>query len=246
MKKTIILTFIMIVILWEYLVSLLSIPIYLLPPPSGILAVMIENYRYLLQDFIITMFESVVGFILAIIMSILFVMLISNSRTMSVTIMPFLIGLKAIPIIAIAPLLVIWFGNGVVGKAIMSAIISFFPIVVNLIRGLNSSPIEQIELLKSLGANKYKILLIARIPNALPYFISGLKISSTLSVVGAIVGETVGANKGLGHLLIVATMRVNTEMIFAGIILASVLGIVFYYSIEIIESKAIFWGKTND
>ena len=244
-KFKFVILFLFTILIWAGVVKLFSIPAYLIPSPFSVLTAIIENFKGLFLDTFVTGTESLVGFIIATIVSIFSAVLFSSNKLASSFIMPFLIGLKAIPIIAIAPLLVLWFGNEFLSKALMAAIISFFPIVVNLVRGLRDVPHEEIELLESMAASNYQIFKYLRVPNSLPYLLSGLKIASTLSVVGAIVGETVGANRGIGHLIIVASLRIETELVFCGIIFASLLGVAFYYSIEFFEKKLVFWRDTD-
>jgi NitT/TauT family transport system permease protein len=161
-------------------------------------------------------------------------------------VMPYLIGLKAVPLIAIAPLLVIWLGNGFISKAVMAATICFFPIVVNLTRGLREVPEEQMDLMKSLGASGTQIFFTVRVPNSLPFLFAALKITSTLSVVGAVVAEFSGANQGVGYAIMVAALRTDTPLMFTGIILASLLGMLLYYAIEFIEPFFVKWEMKDE
>ncbi|QQS34765.1 MAG: ABC transporter permease [Ignavibacteriales bacterium] len=248
MKDKIIVIFLvaLILVLWEATINIFKIPPYLIPPLREIINAIITNFESLIYDTLVTAFESLLGFLIAGILSTIVAIYITYSKTASRIILPFLIGLKAIPLIAIAPLLILWFGIDIFSKAIMAAIISFFPIVVNLIRGLKDVDHEHIELLKSFSATNFQIFKYLRVPNALPFFMAGLKIASTLSVVGAIVGETVGASEGIGHLILVSSLRIETAMVFAGILFASILGIIFYYSINTIEKRFIFWRNLND
>lgn len=231
---------------WELLVSAWQMPQYLLPAPSAIWQVLAKNTGTLSFDIAITGLESIVGFGFAILFASGAAIIFAHSRTMYDTLMPYLIGLKAVPIIAIAPLLVIWLGNGFISKAVMSATICFFPIVVNLTRGLRDVPEDQIDLMKSLSANRTQLFLMVRVPNSLPYLFAALKIASTLSVVGAIVAEFAGANRGIGYVILVAALRIETPLLFCGILLASLLGVLLYYAFEFIESRVVFWGATNE
>lgn len=234
------------IVLWELLVTAYKVPQYLFPAPSAIWQGFLKSYWSLTYDVIITAVESLVGFIVSIVFAGGIAIFFSHSRTVHDTFMPYLIGLKAVPIIAIAPLLVIWMGNGFLSKAVMVATICFFPIVVNLTRGFREIPEDQIDLFKSLGANRSQIFLMVRVPNALPYLFAALKIASTLSVVGAIVAEFAGANQGIGYVILVAALRIDTPLLFCGIILASVLGLLLYYGLELIESRVLFWEKSNE
>lgn len=232
--------------IWELLVARLNVPQYLLPAPSAIWGEFVRRPSGLLYDFYITGAEAVAGFAIALLFAGTVAVLFAHSRVVYDSVMPYLIGLKAVPIIAIAPLLVIWLGNGFISKAVMAATICFFPIVVNLTRGLRKIPDEQLELLKSLGATRLQIFLTVRVPNSLPFLFAALKIASTLSVVGAIVAEFSGANQGIGYAILVAALRTDTPLMFTGIILASLQGMLLYYTIEFIEPFFVKWEVKDE
>lgn len=232
--------------LWELIIFVTKIPQYLFPSPSSIFTIFIKHIGSLSLDLMITGLESFVGFIIAIIFAGGISILFTYSKRLYNVFMPFLIGIKAVPLIAIAPLLVLWLGNGFLSKAVMASTICFFPIVVNLTRGFRDIPEDQVELMISLSANKSQIFKMIRLPNSLPYFFAALKITSTLSVVGAIVAEFAGANQGIGYVILVAALRIDTPLLFCGIILASLLGLVFYYVLEFIEERVVFWRSINE
>ena len=231
---------------WELIVTGWSIPQYLLPAPSAVLGEFARRPWGLLYDFYVTGAEAIVGFAIAIAFASTVAIIFSHSRVIYDSVMPYLIGLKAVPLIAIAPLLVIWLGNGFISKAVMAATICFFPIVVNLTRGLREVPEEQLDLMKSLGASRTQIFLTVRVPNSLPFLFAALKITSTLSVVGAVVAEFSGANQGVGYAILVAALRTDTPLMFAGIILASLLGTLLYYTIEFIEPFFVKWDAKDE
>jgi NitT/TauT family transport system permease protein len=231
---------------WELLVTSWSIPQYLLPAPSAVLGEFARRPWGLLYDFYITGAEAVAGFAIAVIFASTVAVIFSHSRVIYDSVMPYLIGLKAVPLIAIAPLLVIWLGNGFISKAVMAATICFFPIVVNLTRGLREVPEEQMDLMKSLGASGTQIFFTVRVPNSLPFLFAALKITSTLSVVGAVVAEFSGANQGVGYAIMVAALRTDTPLMFTGIILASLLGMLLYYTIEFIEPFFVKWEMKDE
>ncbi len=236
---------VLVILSWEGSVYFFSIKEYLLPAPSVVLQEMFRHFGSLGMDLLYTTLEALTGFILAVIFSFLLAVIFAHSRTLYSSSMPFLIALKAVPIVAMAPLLVLWLGNGFVSKATMAAVICFFPIVVNLTRGLTGIPDEHLRLMQSLSASKWQVLTTIRLPNSLPYFFAALKIASTLSVVGAIVAEFSGANKGIGYVILVSALRIETPLLFCGILLASLLGVVLYYAIEMAERKLIYW-EVND
>lgn len=236
---------VLIVLAWEGTVRLFEVKQYLLPAPSDVFMELWEFKASLVVDTLYTAWESFLGFGIALFFAFWFALFFANSRLFYESTMPLLISLKAVPIIAMAPLLILWLGNGVLSKSVMSALICFFPIVVNLTKGLNTVPEEHLKLMKSLSASRLQIFIKIRLPNSMPYLFSALKVASTLSVVGAIVAEFSGANKGIGYVILVAALRIETPMLFCGIFLASALGVLFYYAIETIESRVVFWEKTE-
>lgn len=240
------LTIILLIIgLWEVCTQFLPIKEYLLPSPSAVCKELLSNFSSLLSDFIYTATEAISGFLLAAFFSFFFSVSFVHSKFLKDTSMPFLIGLKAVPVIAMAPLLILWLGNGFMSKATMAAVICFFPIVVNLTRGLTAIPDEHLRLMRSLSASWWQVLIKIRIPNSMPYFFASLKIATTLSVVGAIVAEFSGANKGIGYVILVAALRIETPLLFCGILLASILGIMLYYGIVFVENKFVYWENID-
>lgn len=240
-----IIMFIAILVLWELIIILFKVPNYLVPAPHAIVLKAIELKFSLLKDTAITLFESVLGFILGCSIGILIAIGFVHSRTLELSIYPYAIALKSIPIIAIAPLLILWFGNGILAKIIVSALICFFPAIVNTVKGLKAVDENALDLFRSLSATRRQIFLMLRLPNSLPYIFSALKISSTFSIVGAIVGEFAGADKGLGFFILQSSYWLRTTEMFVGIIIISVAGILFFGSIGILERIFLKWHKTD-
>ena len=149
--------------------------------------------------------------------------------------------LQTVPIVAIAPLLTIWFGFTLVPKVVIAAIICFFPVLVNTTRGLRSVSGQALELMNVLSARKRQIFWRLRVPSSLPYVFAGLRVAATLSVIGAIVAEFTGSNRGIGYVIVQASYRIDTKLMFAGIALSSLGGIVFFNIIGWIEKKVLHW-----
>lgn len=236
----------LVILAWEAGVTIFQVKNYLLPAPSVVFTQLWHHKGSLAVDTLYTAGESILGFLIALVFAFGFALVFAHSRLSYDSAMPFLIGLKAVPIVAMAPLLVIWLGNGITSKSAMSALICFFPIVVNLAKGFKTIPEEHLKLMKSLSASWWQIFKKIRLPNSMPYLFSALKIASTLSVVGAIVAEFSGANNGIGWVILVAALSSDTPLVFCGIILASVLGVVFYYAIEFTEQRVVFWEGDDD
>jgi len=232
-------------VFWEIIVRVFSIPEYLIPAPSRILAeIRIESIS-LLVDLSITMMEAFLGFLIANVLGIIFAVAFVHSRLIENCIYPYAIAFKAIPLVAIAPLLVLWFGSGLMGKVVMASTISFFPILVNATIGLKSIDPEALDLMKSLSASRMQILIKLRLPIALPHIFSALKISSTLSVIGAIVAEMSGATQGIGHAIMVASYGLETPTLFAGIVSSSLGSILFFKAIAFVENKVLTWHDSS-
>lgn len=217
---------------WELLVTLLDIPPYLLPGPGDIARAAADSYQNLAVSVFTTLTEAVLGFLLSIAFGISGAVLLASSKMVERSIYPYAIVLQTIPIVAVAPIIVIWFGAGVNAIVIIAFLIGFFPMLSNTLIGLNSTDHNLKNLFYLYNASKFQTMWKLRLPAALPYIVGGLKISCTLSVIGAIVGEYIagigGGNGGLGYAITVAATRLQTPYLFACGLSASILGIGFY------------------
>ena len=238
--------FALIIAVWEFLVRVFSVPQYLLPAPSAIAADFASNINSLLFHAGVTLWEAFLGFLLANALGILVAIAFAHSKTLEKGLYPFAIALKTTPIVAMAPLLILWFGNGIASKVAAAALIAFFPAIVNTTRGLKSVDNEALDLFKSLSASKWQIFSKLRFPTALPYIFSALKISTSLAVVGAIVGEFVGANKGIGFVILVSSYHLEIVEMFSAVIAAALTGIIFFLVISFIEKRVVFWTTLDE
>ena len=228
-------------IIWELVVYLFKIPEYILPTPRTILIDIFSDIPSLLPHLWITIKEAVGGLIIASFFGIVIAIIFLYSKNVEKGGYPYIIALKTTPIIVLAPLLILWFGNGILSKIVIVALICFFPIVVNTLKGFKSVNQDFIDLFKSLNSSKSQIFLKLRFPFSMPYIFSALKISSSLAFVGAIVGEFVGANEGIGFVILVASYHLNTVRMFSGIILVALAGIALFSLIDFIEKRVIYW-----
>jgi NitT/TauT family transport system permease protein len=232
-------TFVLFMLLWQYGTQIFQIPVYLLPKPTDILQAGVENWESLRNAVMRTITSSVVGFALSVVGGVLGAILMSSSKILERSLYPYAILLQTIPVVAIAPIIVIWFGSGANAIVIIAFTIGFFPMLSNTLIGLNATDTGMLNLLKLYQASKWQIMWKIRIPAALPYIMAGLKISCTLAVVGAIVGEYIagigGGDGGLGYAITVASTRMETAYLFACGISASILGIVFFLLINTIS-----------
>ena len=233
--------FVATILLWQALDILLKIPPYILPSPTEILLEIRERYLSLLAELGWTMVEAFLGFLLGSGLAFLTAIIFVHVRLVERSIYPWAIVLQTVPIVAIAPLLTIWMGFGLTPKIAISAIICFFPMLVNSVRGLRSISPQALELMRILSASKADIFFKLRLPSSLPFVFSGLKVSSTLAVIGAIVAEFTGADRGIGYVVVAASYRIDTRLMFAAIAYSSMAGILFFYLISFLEKLLLRW-----
>ena len=221
--------------LWEVLVRVLEVPDWFLPPPSLILRELFLSIDIILGHLLTTSIEVLLGLALSVIVAINFSLLIFFFKSIEKSVYPLLIATQTIPVITISPLLLVWFGPNIFSKIIIVAIISFFPIIVNFLDGLKSADSEMIMMAKQFGASKLQIFYKIQLPYSFPYLISGLKIASVASVIGAVVGEWVGASGGLGWLIKTSSPQFLTERVFASIFVLSLLAVSLFSIFYLIE-----------
>jgi len=226
---------------WELATRYGGVSSLILPAPSRILATTIDQFPVLLHMSIVTVLEFVLGFILGVAVGVPLGALIVYARPVEMAIYPLLVAFQTIPKAAIAPILIVWLGTGMTSKVLIAFAISFFPIVVDTIIGLRSAAPETIYLARAMGATQFQIFWHVRFPNALPAIFGGLKVASTLAVIGAIVGEFVSSDEGLGYLVLVANGDLNTRLVFACVFVLTVLGLAFYFIIEALERIFVSW-----
>jgi len=218
---------------------------YLVPKPSDVLGVLSDKWSFLMRQTWVTFYETVIGFVLAVAIGLLVAVLIVYSRGMDKALYPLVLFAQVIPKIAIAPLLIVWFGLGFAPKIMLAVLIAFFPVVISGVAGLRSTDPELLDLSATMGANAWKTFRKIRFPNALPHLMAGLKVAVTLAVTGAVVGEFVGATEGLGYVLIVANGSLDAPMLFADLLLMSGIGIVLFVVVEVAEALLIPWHASR-
>lgn len=229
------------VLVWEFVVVAFEIKNYLLPGPAEVVEAGIDIAADILPNSGWTMFAVLCGYLLAVIVGIPLAIIIVLSPRAERILYPPMVATQSIPKIALAPLFLIWFGFGVFPKVAVAFLICFFPIVVDTIVGLRSIDPALIQLARSMGAPPHKIFLRLRFPGALPSMFGGLKVASALAMVGALTGEFIGSDNGLGYLLMQAQGQQETGQVFAVLFVLSILAMVFFYLIEMIERITIPW-----
>jgi len=226
---------------WELATRYGNVSPLILPAPSKILVTAIDNFPLLMRMSAVTAYEFVLGFVLAAVIGLPLGALIVYARPVEMALYPLLVAFQTIPKAAIAPILIVWLGTGIMSKILIAFAISFFPIVVDTIIGLRSSQPETIYLVRAMGATPVQVFRHVRFPNALPAIFGGLKVASTLAVIGAIVGEFVSSDTGLGYLLLVANGELDTRLVFACVLVLTLLGLMFFFAIEAMEKVFVRW-----
>ena len=230
---------------WEAGVALYKPPVYLLPAPSIIFDTFIREFPRLAFHGWVTAYEMLLGYFLAVAVAVPLAIAITSSQRFDSFVMPTLLFFQVVPKVAVAPLFLVWFGVGALPKVLVAFLISFFPIVIDAAVGLRSMSAEMTDLARSMGASRLQVFARFRLPTSLPYLFSGLKVAATLAVAGAVVGEFVGADKGLGYLLLVTNSNMETALMFATIVALTIIGLAFFYAVELLEALLIPWHVTH-
>jgi NitT/TauT family transport system permease protein len=235
-----------VVAVWEVALPLSGVAEYVMPRPSAILRELVLSADSLWGHTLVTLREILIGFVVGTAVGIGLAVMIAESRVLERSLYPIVVFLHTVPKLAIAPIFVIWFGFGLLPKVVLVVVISFFPITVNTIYGLTSVDRNVVDLMRSVSASEWQILKWIRIPNAVPYLFAGLKISVTLAVVGAIIGEWVGTDAGLGFAILVSATQLKTPFMFAAIVIISVIGVALFYLVAVCERVLIPWQEPRD
>ena len=229
--------------LWWLATIVFSVESYLLPSPSDVVAKFLEDPAYLLQHTAVSFLETVEGFLLAIVLGVPMALLIVRSVILERLVYPLLLMVNAIPKIAIAPLLVVWMGFGQLPKVIMVLLVCFFPIVISTAQGMKSTPVELVELLRSLNASRTQEFFKLRLRYAMPQIFTGLKVAISLAVIGSVIAEFVGATEGLGYVIQQSGASADTALAFAAITLLSIMSIILFYGLVLLEHLLVPWAQ---
>jgi NitT/TauT family transport system permease protein len=235
-------------LVWEAAVMVLRLPRVILPAPSGVLGQLVDNPGWLLNHASHTLFETLLGFGLGLLIGVPLAVAIVYSRFLESTFYTLLAVTNSIPKIAIAPLFIIWLGTGLAPKVAVAFMIALFPIVIDTVVGLRSVPPEMLDLARSMGGSHRKVFWKIRLPSALPNIFAGTKVAISLAIVGAVVGEFVGADRGLGYVIMTSQGQFNTPRMFAAMTVLALIGIVLFYSVDYMERRTLPWhvSRRND
>lgn len=229
------------VLLWQLVVWGFSVPTFMAPGPLDVLAAFRENAGTLWLNLLPTLTEALLGFLVGNLCAILLAILFVHSTTAERAFYPVAVFVKAIPIIALAPVLVLIFGNGLAPKIIISGLICFFPTLVNMVQGLKSASPAMLDLMRVLSASNSEIFWKVRLPSSLPFLFAALKIAATSSVMGAIVAEWIGSSFGLGALIIEATYNFRSPLLYATVVIAAAMAVLLFSLVCWIESRVVRW-----
>jgi NitT/TauT family transport system permease protein len=231
---------------WEAAIRLFHVPTFVLPAPTAIITSLVANKGALAQAAQATALEILFGFVLSAVVGIAVALMIVRFDRFGRALYPLIVLFQNVPKVALAPIFILWFGYDLAPKILLIVVIAFFPVTIDMLAGLQSVEPSFVSLMRSVGASRTKIMMRVRIPHSLPHLMAGLKVAITFSVIGAIVGEFAGANSGLGYMIQFASTQLDTPLIFAALIVVSVLGLAFYYVVEFAESILVPWAPKYD
>jgi len=240
-----VLAFAVAIALWQLVVVAFDIRPYILPAPSAVLDRLITNVAFLWDAALVTGAEVLLGFLLAAAVSIPLAYAIASIRLVEIAFYPLIVVLQTVPKIAVAPLFIVWFGFGMLPKVLLTFLLCFFPILVDTVTGFKSLDERLLYITKSMGATRMQTFKYIRVPAALPFIFSGLKVAVVLAVTGAIVAEFIGSGAGLGYLLLRASSLLDTALIFAVLVVLSLLGLVFSTGVELLEKLVAPWQRKH-
>ena len=235
----VILGFVVTIAVWQSIITIRDVPNYIVPPPGEVWESLRTDFDTLWSNTKPTAIESVGGFLIGSLGAIILAVIFVHSRIMERMFLPIVIVIRTIPVVAMAPVLML--GNGLAPKIVIAALISFFPTLVNMVEGLQSVGSQSLELFRVLSASKWEVFWKLRIYKSLPFLFASLKIASTASVIGAIVAEWIGSDEGLGALIILATFNFRTSLLYATMVFASILALLLFAAIALLERLVVRW-----
>lgn len=237
-----------ILLVWEWAVKFFEMPAYILPPPSKIMYAFsngITSNLYL-GHIGVTLGETILGFLVGCALAFMLGTVVALSRTTEYYLYPIIVMFQAMPKVALAPLIIVWCGLGLTSKVVSAALVAFFPLMVNTIVGLRSADEDRINLMRSLSASRWQIFTMLQLPNAMPYIFAGLEIAMIFALIGAIVAELVGAEKGLGMLIQSMNFNMDVAGQFSVLLILSVLGLVLNGAVTLVRRRVLFWDSSRD
>ncbi len=231
------------VVVWDALIRVFDIPAYMIPTPASVGQALVKERARLVDNAIPTIMESLGGFALGNLVAIATAIAFVYNKALERALYPVAVAVRTLPIVAIAPILVLMLGNGYAPKVAIAALITFFPTLVNMVEGLESADPQAMELMHVLSASKAEVFRYVRWPSSLPYLFSAMRIASTSSVLGALVAEWIGTNKGLGYLIVLTTYDFRTALLYAAMVVTSAIALAFFFLVSILEWLLVRWER---
>ncbi len=231
---------------WQCVVWLTQSPPYILPEPYLVLTALIANFELIMFHAAVTVAEIVMGLALGCIFGLVSAMVIFQYRKVRGWLLPVLVASQAVPVFAIAPVLMLWLGYGMASKVAMATLIIYFPVTAALYDGLRSTEQGWIDMAVIMGASRRSALKHIRLPAALPSLASGLRIAAAVAPIGAVVGEWVGSSTGLGYLMLHANARTEVDLMFAALLTLAAAAVILYFSIDFAMKKIVFWNPSHN
>jgi|TARA_B110000438_G_scaffold121227_1_gene118366 putative hydroxymethylpyrimidine transport system permease protein len=228
--------------LWQLLITLTNVPPYILPSPASVIQATISHADSIGGHAIITLIEMTSGLIIGTVLGSSSALLLSYYRPARQWLMPILVISQAVPVFAIAPILVLWLGYGMISKITMAVLIIYFPVTAAFFDGLKNTNHGYLDLSHTMGASKISTLIHIKIPAALPAFASGLRVATAMAPIGAIVGEWVGSSEGLGYLMLHANGRMQIDVMFAALLILGIMAIILFYTVDAGLRRLLFWS----
>jgi NitT/TauT family transport system permease protein len=229
--------------LWDLAIRVFAIPAYVIPAPGAVGQALVKERARLLDNAVPTIVESLGGFALGNLVAIATAITFVHSKMLERALYPVAVAVRTLPIVAIAPIFVLMLGNGYAPKIAIAALITFFPTLVNMVEGLESADPQALELMHVLSASKTEAFRFVRWPSSLPYLFSAMRIASTSSVLGALVAEWIGTNKGLGYLIVLTTYDFRTALLYAAMAVTSAIALAFFFLVSILEWLLVRWDR---
>jgi NitT/TauT family transport system permease protein len=232
-----------VVVVWWAALLLFKIPAYVIPTPLAVGQTLVRSRAQLAVNAVPTIFESLGGFALGNIVAILTAVAFVYNKAIERTLYPVAVAIRTLPIVAIAPILVLMLGNGYAPKIAIAALITYFPTLVNMVEGLESADLQALKLMHVLSAGKGEVFRYVRWPSSLPYLFSAMRIASTSSVLGALVAEWIGTNKGLGYLIVLTTYDFRTALLYSAMVVTSAIALTFFFLVSVLEWLLVRWER---
>jgi NitT/TauT family transport system permease protein len=239
-------TFAVTLALWEAVIRFLEIPTYFIPAPSAVVRALINGRDIYAVHFAITIMTTFVAFAIAFVLGVAMGTLVSEVKLISRTLYPLLVALQAMPRVALAPIIIVWFGFGVSSKIVLGAFSAFFPVFLNTVHGLGTADQDQVALMRTFRATRWQIFWRIKLPNALPFVLAGANIGVIFAMLAVIVGEFLGANRGMGYLIVNQSNLMDTAGVFANVTLLSAAGLVFHYGLQALRRALLFWAAESE